>query len=245
MRHAIESRQNTARPLPLVGRQRELRELIAALRMGQPRLILGPAGIGKKRLVEEALQAAERPFVRVRAAGVLHELLAELAAALGCAHSRFPSLPKATSPALKGLVLNALRRAPQCVVLEDLHDADPRMYRFLQRLYYIPGVSLIVTATSRADLGFVRKLLWDPCEEILIGPLSRNEAQWLFDEAARAFAIESLKIDDFGRKVLAAAKGNPGQILAMCRMAARPEYQRGRYIKFLPLRMDMLSAFLS
>ena len=239
MRQAIESRQDTVRPLPFVGRQRELRELIAALRTGKPRLTVGPAGIGKKRLVEEALQAAEQPFVRVRAAGVLHELLAGLAAALGC------SLPRATSPALKALVLNALCRAPQCVVLEDLHDADPRMYRFLQKLYYIPGVSLIVTATSRADLGFVRKLLWNPREEILVEPLSRAEAQWLFDEAVRAFGIESLKVDDFGRKVLAAAKGNPGQILAMCRMAARPEYQRGPYIKFLPLRMDMLSAFLS
>jgi len=238
MRLAIESRQNTARPIPFVGRQRELRELIAALRTGQPRLTVGPAGIGKKRLVEEALQAAAQPFVRVRAAGVLHELLANLAAALGC------SRPKATSPALKGLVLNALCRAPQCVVLEDLHDADPRMYRFLQKLYYTPGVSLIVSATSRADLGFVRKLLWDPREEILLDPLSRAEAQWLFDEAVRRFGIESLQIDAFSRKVLAAAKGNPGQILAMCRMAARPEYQRGRYIKFLPLRMDMLSAFL-
>jgi predicted ATPase len=238
MRLAIESRQNTARPIPFVGRQRELRELIAALRTGQPRLTVGPAGIGKKRLVEEALQAAAQPFVRVRAAGVLHELLANLAAALGC------SRPKATSPALKGLVLNALCRAPQCVVLEDLHDADPRMYRFLQKLYYTPGVSLIVSATSRADLGFVRKLLWDPREEMILEPLSRAEAQWLFDEAVRAFGIESLRVDDFGRKVLAAAKGNPGQILAMCRMAARPEYQRGSNIKFLPLRMDMLSAFL-
>jgi predicted ATPase len=238
MRLAIESRQNTARPLPFVGRQRELRELVAALRTGQPRLTVGPAGIGKKRLVEEALQAAEQPFVRVRAAGVLHELLAGLAAALGC------SRPNATSPALKGLVLNALWRAPQCVVLEDLHDADPRTYRFLQKLYYTPGVSLIVTATSRADLGFVRKLLWDPREEILLEPLSRAEAQWLFDEAVRSFGIESLRVDDFGRKVLAAAKGNPGQILAMCRMAARPEYQRGSNIKFLPLRMDVLSAFL-
>jgi hypothetical protein len=245
MHQAIESRHGRARPLPLVGRQRDLRELVAALRTGQPRLILGPAGIGKKRLVEEALQAAEQAFVRVRAAGVLHELLAGLAEALGCSHPRFPSLPKATSPALKGLVLGALCRAPQCVVLEDLHDADPRMYRFLQRLYYIPRVTLIVTATSRADLGFVRKLLWDPREEIPVEPLSRVEAQLLFDEAVCRFGIESLKVDDFGRKVLAAAKGNPGQILAMCRMAARPGYQRGCYIKFLPLRMDMLSAFLS
>jgi hypothetical protein len=228
------------RPVPFVGRQRELRELVAALRTGQPRLIAGPAGIGKKRLVEEALRAAGQPFVRVRAAGVLHELLAGLANALGCSHP-----PKATSRALKGIVLNALCRTPQCVVLEDLHAAGPRTYRFLQKLYYIPGVSLIVTATSRADLGFVRKLLWDPREEILLDPLSHAEAQLLFDEAVCAFGIESMKIADFGRKVAAAAKGNAGQILAMCRMAARHEYQRGRYIKFLPLRMDMLSAFLS
>ena len=104
MRPATESRKNTVMPFPFVGRQRELRELVAALRTGQPRLTIGPAGIGKKRLVEEALRAAERPFVRVRAAGVLHELLAGLAAALGCSHPRFPNLPKATSPALKALV---------------------------------------------------------------------------------------------------------------------------------------------
>ena len=102
MRQAIESRQNTVRPLPLVGRQRGVRELIAALRTGQPRLIVGPAGIGKKRLVEEALQAAEQPFVRVRAAGVLHELLADLAAALGCSHPRFPPCRKPPVPRSKG-----------------------------------------------------------------------------------------------------------------------------------------------
>jgi hypothetical protein len=30
----------------------------------------------------------------------------------------------------------------------------------------------------------------------------------------------------------------------MCRLAARPEYQNGRHIKFLPLRMDVLPAFV-
>jgi hypothetical protein len=30
----------------------------------------------------------------------------------------------------------------------------------------------------------------------------------------------------------------------MCRLAARPEYRVGRRIRFLPLRMDMLPAFL-
>lgn len=56
--------------------------------------------------------------------------------------------------------------------------------------------------------------------------------------------LESLDLDAFRRKVLTAARGNPGQILAMCRMAGRPEYQQGRHIKFLPLRMDALAAFV-
>jgi len=43
---------------------------------------------------------------------------------------------------------------------------------------------------------------------------------------------------------LTAAHGNPGQILTMCRMASRPEYQAGRHIKFLPLRIDALTAFV-
>jgi hypothetical protein len=44
--------------------------------------------------------------------------------------------------------------------------------------------------------------------------------------------------------VLAAAQGNPGQILTMCRLAGCPEYQDGRHIKFLPLRIDALTAFV-
>jgi hypothetical protein len=119
------------------------------------------------------------------------------------------------------------------------------MYRFLQQVYFVPGVCLIVTATSRDCLGHLRKLLWDPREEIALKPLTRPEALSLFDVAARMCRLESFELDAFRRKVLTAAQGNPGQILTMCRMASRPEYQVGRHIKFLPLRIDALTAFVS
>ena len=118
------------------------------------------------------------------------------------------------------------------------------MYRFLQHLYYIPGVSLIVTAESRGNIGFLRKLLWDPREEIVLRPLGSTESQALFESACRLFALQTLDLAEFRHKVLTAANGNPGQILTMCQMATKPEYQiRGR-IKFLPLRIDALTAFL-
>jgi hypothetical protein len=199
--------------------------------------------MGKTRLLQESLSIARQPYVYVERSEVLHRLLVELAERLSCSAGRFGSVRDATSLALKPSVLDALRRAPRCVVLEDVAGADPRMYRFLQQVYYIPGVCLIVTAASRDCLGHLRKLLWDPREEIALKPLTRTEALSLFDVASRMYRLESFDLGAFRRKVLTAAQGNPGQILTMCRMASRPEYQSGRHIKFLPLRIDALTAF--
>lgn len=231
-------------PIPLVGRREELRALTSALRARRSCLVAGPRGIGKTRLIEEALNASGQPVVRLRTPGVLHELLVELAQQLSCPAGRFGDVRRATSIALKPAVQDALRKRPRCVVLDDVADADPRMYRFLQQVYYIPRVCLVVGAKSRDSLGFLRKLLWDPREEISLKPLSRAEASALFESACHAFRLDTLNVDEFRSKVLAAAQGNPGQILTMCEMASRPEYQAGRHIMFLPLRIDALTAFV-
>ena len=231
--------------VPLFGRRDEVRTLTNALCARRSLLVHGPKGIGKTRLLQEALSIARQPFVSVERPEVLHHLLVELAERLSCPAGRFGSVRNATSVALKPSVLDALHRQPRCLVLENLADADPRMYRFLQQVYYIPSVCLIVTAASRHCLGHVHKLLWDPREEIALKPLTRPETLSLFDVASRIYRLETFDLDAFRSKVLAAAQGNPGQILTMCRMASRPEYQHGRHIKFLPLRIDALTAFVS
>jgi len=239
-----ESAQPRPQPVPLFGRRDEVRTLTNALCTRKSCLILGPKGIGKTRLLQESLSIARQPYVYIEGAEVLHQLLVELAARLSCPPGRFGSVRNATSVALKPSVLDAIRKLPRCLVLENVADADPRMYRFLQQVYFVPGACLIVTAPSRDCLGHLRKLLWDPREEIALKPLTRTEALSLFDVASRMYRLESFDLDAFRCKVLTAAQGNPGQILTMCRMASRPEYQDGRHIKFLPLRIDALTAFV-
>ena len=229
----------------MVGRRDEMKALLVALKSRQCRLIVGPAGIGKTRLIEECIAGSRQRVVRVEQPPVLHHLLVQLAEQLGCRSARYSSAARATSIHLKPLVLNALRAGPAVVIVENLENRDPRMYRFLQELYYIPGPCLVVTARSMDRIGHVRKLLWDPGEKIVMKPLSRPESIALFEEAAHIFRLESFDVEDFRNKVLEAAHGNPGKIIAMCRLATQPEYRSGRYIKFLPLRMDMLSAFVS
>ncbi len=221
-----------------------MKALSSALKLRQSRLIVGPPGIGKTRLLNECTASCGQPVVRVERPPVLHHLLVRMAEQLGCRSTRFSSFGNATSIHLKPLVLDALRTKPGSVIVENLESRDPRMYRFLQELYYIPDASLVVTARSIDRIGYVRKLLWDPRETIVMKPLTRPESLGLFDEATLIFRLESFDLDDFRHKVMNAARGNPGQIVAMCRLAAQPEYRSGRHIKFLPLRMDMLSAFV-
>lgn len=230
---------------PLVGRRNEVRKLSAALKARQSRLITGPSGIGKTRLLEECLFKSGQPFLRIERPPVLHDLLVSIAQKLACRSARFSDIRRATTVHLKALVLHALLSNPQCVILEDIPPADPRMYRFLQQLYYVPKNCVVVTTTSKDSIGHLSKLLWDPREEIRLRPLTHRECLALFELACQAFQLELFDRGDFRKKVIAAAHGNPGRIIAMCRLASQPEYRSGKYIKFLPLRIDALSAFVS
>jgi hypothetical protein len=226
------------RLIPLAGRQGEVEELVRALEAGQSRLITGPPGMGKTRLLAEAVWGCAAPYLIVRSPRVLHDLLEQLAAMLGC------RVTGTTSMSLKPAILDALIHGPRAVFLKDMAEADPRMYRFLQSIYHTPGNCLIVTAGSRESLGYLRRLLWDPREEIALQPLKRGEAAGLFESAVAAYKLDSLDLDGFRKQVLRSARGNPGQIVTMCRLAARPEYRRGRRVKFVPLRMDAMAAFV-
>ncbi len=231
--------------LPLLSRRGELNNLMEALRGRRSRLLTGPIGSGKPRLLREALQQTSEPYVLMGWPPVLHHLLIAMAEALGCSSPSAPNLRLATSQALKSLVRAALRHRPRCVVLEDAHDAEPRTYRFLQEIYHSPGCGLVVTARSRDRLGHLHKLLWDPREEIALKPLTRVDACTLFEAASRKYALSALNLGAFRSKVLTAARGNPGQIVTMCRLASRAEYQDRWRIKFLPLRIDALTEFIS
>lgn len=228
----------------LVGRRNEVAALSAALKSRQSRLIVGPAGIGKTRVLQESLAKSGQPFVSIAKPVVLHDLLVRLGEVLNCRSGRFADLRHATTVHLKPLVLNTLRATPHCVILEDIERVEPRMYRFLQELYYVPKTCLIATVRSKNRMGYLRKLLWDPRQELALKPLTHQESLRLFEEACRVFRLDPLDLDDFRQQVIQAARGNPGQILGMCRLAGQSGYRRGRHIKFAPLRIDLLSGLV-
>ncbi len=241
-------------PLPLIGLVRERKALMAAIRRRKSCLLLGPAGSGKSRLLQSVLDSDAVPdwCAVIPPFETPHQLLVLLAREL--IRKRHKALLSAaavsgdwerwlrgqTSVRLRGLLWEALEAEPGTLILDGVQNAGHSTYRFLQRVYFTPGMSVIAVARRHSDLGALAKLFWDPREVIQIGPLSEAEACRLFDAAAVHYDLRLSNFDDFRRRVLESARGHPGEIIAMCRLAADPRYVSRGCAKFTLIRIEML-----
>lgn len=258
MTTATDDRRSSG--FPVIGLLREREALLNAVRRRESLLLLGPAGSGKTALVRSVLESelSRQPLVHVHHFQTPHHLLVMIARGLlQSGHGPFQRsvnqrpamweswLAGQTSVHLKGLLWNALEREPATIILEGISGAGHQTYRFLQRLYFAPGVIVIATARDHLHLGELGRIFWDPRETRHFQPLSDSEAFRLFEVAADHFGLRNLSLDDFRERVLDSARGNPGQIVEMCRFAANPMYvTSGRHVKFAPLRIDVMMRLL-
>jgi hypothetical protein len=242
------------RQIPFVGMLRERQRLSLAFATSDPLLLLGPQGSGKTRLIKEALSSSSH-LLYVAWEPTLHDLLKAMARALIAArHAGFIRRAKPgadpeawlaaqTSVHLRGLLWTAVEISPVPMMLDGVAGAGFPTYRFLQRIYHTPGMTLFAASRDALSLGALTRLFWNPAKTLTIPPLHDRDAEELFDIAADYFKLRHLDVDEFREKVLESARGNPGQIIEMCRLATEPQYHAGRYIKFAPLRIDTVMRF--
>jgi len=238
--------------LPLVALTAERRRIEGALQKRQSLLVLGPRGSGKTRLLREcSFTISETAFIPYSAN--MHVLLQALAVGLkGAGHPGLSGCvprgataaywaSKQTSVRLRGILWTALEEHPARMILDGIEASTFPIFRFFQRIYLVPGMSIIASARDAYTLGVLGRLFWDPRKTLVLKPLNESAAAELFDAAARKFGIAATNTNEFRARALEAAEGNGSQIVEMCRLAAKPEYiTASGKIKFELVRIDSL-----
>jgi class 3 adenylate cyclase len=217
---------------PLVGRVRELerlrRDFETAVEDRTCHLftLLGPAGVGKSRLVAEFLAGADATVLRGRCLhygdGITYGPLVEVLMQLGDDAERLLELPSPPEIALaaRRRLEEEAAKGPLVVVFDDLHWAEPT---FLDLVEHVADFSrdapIFLLCVARPDLLELRPA-WGGgkvnATTVLLEPLPTADTETLI-----ANLLGSSEIDDATReRILGAAEGNPlfvEEMLAMLR----------------------------
>src|SRR5690554_2978425 len=228
---SLHSPQAPALP-PFVGRDAELAALAAGLHgedSDRFTLVVGPAGIGKSRLVGEFAQLAEKVGRRViwaqcwdAEAGpafwpwaqVVRELLdtpeaTELAALL--LDEAVEATPVALFDATARAIKSAALEHPILVIVEDLHQADPASIALASFLAsHVRDASVTIVGTTRAADAVLHAL------EHLAPPLTLEPL-----DLASVAALVPVGVDT--EAVYSASGGNPLLVSAIVRSGLSPD----------------------
>jgi tetratricopeptide (TPR) repeat protein len=222
---------------PMVGRERERARLRAdfedVVAASSCRLftLIGPAGIGKSRLVADFLEhvAGAATVARGRALsygeGITYWPLVEMLIQLGIEPSdAVRSSPPDTQLATRALLEERARERPLVLVIDDLHWAEEPMLDLVEHVVdWSRAASILLLCVARPELLDVRPG-WGGgklnATSILLEPLADEESRTLADGL-----LADLELDDETRtRILTTADGNP---LFLEEMAALAREARG------------------
>jgi class 3 adenylate cyclase/tetratricopeptide (TPR) repeat protein len=208
---------------PIVGRERELQRLrddfdnVVAQRSSYLFTLLGPAGVGKSRLVEEFIrETADRARI-LRGhclhygEGITYWPLVEVLLQLGADAEAMLALPSPNEAAVatrKLLEAEAAER-PLVVVWDDIQWAEPTFLDLIEHITdWSRGAPIFVLCVARPELLQLRPA-WGGgkanATSLLLEPLGSDETSMLIDNLLNGANL----LDTTRSRILEASEGNP------------------------------------
>jgi class 3 adenylate cyclase/tetratricopeptide (TPR) repeat protein len=217
---------------PLVGRERERQRLwrdyedAVADRTCRLFTLLGPAGIGKSRLVADFLERVGDSAAVLRGRclpygdGITYWPLVEILVAIGVEpDSVIGSSPPETQLAFRRLVESRAAERPQVVVIDDLQWAEPVFVDLVEHVADLSrDVPIFLLCVARTELLDLRPA-WGGgkvnATSLLLEPLGAEDCSTLMEHLVEGPLDEALR-----ERIAAASAGNPlyvEEMLAMVR----------------------------
>jgi class 3 adenylate cyclase len=216
----------------LVGRERERTRLrreyedTVADRACRLVTLLGPAGVGKSRLVADFLEHARREADVLHGRclnygdGITYWPLVELLLAIGVEPDTvLGSSAAETQLAFRRLLEERAAERPQVVVFDDIHWAEPTFLELVEHVADLSrGAPILLLCVARTEL-LDAQPGWGGgklnATSVLLEPLAADDCERLIDTLA-GDAID----DDTRQRIIVASEGNPlfvHEMLAMAR----------------------------
>jgi class 3 adenylate cyclase len=243
---------------PLVGRGRERERLrsdfddAVAARTGRLFTLIGPAGVGKSRLVADFLEhiGGMAVIARGRALsygdGITYWPLVEVLLQLGVDPAEVIRASAAdTQLTTRALLERIAERRPLVIVLDDLHWAEPPLLDLVEHLAdWSREAPIFLVCVARPELLDVRPG-WGGgklnATSVLLEPLGATEADALATELLAGVGVD----DETRRTILDTAEGNPlflEEMAALARSARGPVEVPPTIQAVLQARLDSLDA---
>jgi class 3 adenylate cyclase len=216
----------------LVGRERERTRLrreyedTVADRACRLVTLLGPAGVGKSRLVADFLEHAreEADVLHGRCLnygeGITYWPLVELLVAIGIEpETVLGSSAAETQLAFRRLLEERAAERPQIVVFDDIHWAEPTFLELIEHVADLSrGAPILLLCVARTEL-LDAQPGWGGgklnATSLLLEPLGADDCDRLID----TLAVDAID-DETRQRIIAASQGNPlfvHEMLAMAR----------------------------
>lgn len=243
--------------VPFIGRGEELARLVHRLARGRHMLLVGPKGIGKSRLMREAvsvlsgdrplithsgpLQKTTRQTIVLTHCAPLGDLLRELLEKLhrhgglaleGASLLSWEAVRKMLtgrgSVALQALALASLERQKSLVVLDDLDRMTPGHQDLIEGMLQR---SVLCAAVSHLRDSVHFRKIWSSMTRIDIEPLPETAAEELARRLIEQHTMRGHSGELFLREVVRSGAGNPHKIGSLVYHGSREQPLRARDIR--------------
>jgi len=234
------------------GRDKELEELKRRLAARKSFVLHGASGAGKTFLVSHAISTFHE-VLYCPSAATPQQVFQNLALSLISARDRsvraslrnVDAVRQKSTIALRGIVLEAVRRGRYWIVLDHLDGPAAALSSDTRDLMFYGGTPVLAVARSAhmEDLGFLAPMFALRAERMRLTNFSRPDATQFAKVVVEQAGLRAVNLGQFVDSIVALGLGAPGAIVKMIQMAMLPKYRADGYIKTAPLYIDFRLAW--
>jgi hypothetical protein len=218
----------------LIGRDREIEEIVDAFSQRKNLFLSGPKSVGKTFIVQHVLEVTggkgilysdDCSTIKTSLAGFLKDDYGPT----------FLSGQNISS--LRKLFYKKIHKEKPYLVFDHMGRVGPKFFSYLENLLDEHPTLFIAQSHDPGEIGGLSLLLYS-FDKLEVHNLNRKYAYELITHFIESYRLVIDKADYFRKEVFRLSNGNPSAIREICQYAGKDEYKVGKEIKFRLLNLD-------